>query len=101
MSMKLSESVRGDLRLFAFYLANGTLALDILSAENFEGFFDHPSAVEMVFAVWSNVLELDEAGAPVNSHIATRRAAQYLRSFTDSTYQVDPPFEDWEVELHL
>jgi hypothetical protein len=31
---------------------------------------------------------------------AERRAAQYIREYCDPGYTAEPPFADWEVELH-
>jgi hypothetical protein len=35
-----------------------------------------------------------------NAKHAEKRAAQFVRSYVDPNYTVDPPFEDWEVHLH-
>ena len=61
--------------------------------------FEEPSAMEQAFAIFLNVLELDESGGAVNAKAAERRAAQYIRQYCERTYQVEPPFEQWEVEL--
>jgi len=99
---KLSESVRADLRLFAFYLANSTVDWDILGdGYDYDSIFENSSDFEQIFAIWGNVLELDERGEVVNSAQASKRAAQWIRRFIDPDYVVDPPFEDWELELHL
>lgn len=59
-----------------------------------------PSAIEGTFAVFMNVLEVDEKGKVTNRKHAEKRATDYLRSYCDATFKVDPPFEDWEIELH-
>jgi nicotinate dehydrogenase subunit A len=41
-----------------------------------------------------------DSGQVLNPKAAERRAAQWIRSYVDRTYTVDPPFENWEVELH-
>ena len=100
--MKLSRGIRTELRLFAFYLANGTLDLEVLpSTTNYSEIFREPSAVEQLFAIWANVLEVDGRGEVTNAAHASRRTAQYIRSFLDSSYKVEPPLEDWETELIL
>ena len=100
--MKLSPDVRAELRLFAFYLANRSLNLEILPVGiDYAELFRDASAVEQVFALWANVVELDENGKVTNAEVASRRAAQYVRAFVDTTYSVEPPFQDWELELHL
>lgn len=99
---KLSTALRGDLRLFAFFLVNGTVDDDIIPVgTDYRVIFEWPSTLEQVFAIWANVLECDDAGVPTNAHLAKRRASQYIRTFIDPTYRVEPPFEQWELELHL
>ena len=61
---------------------------------------EEPSAIEQVFAIYANVLELDEDGNVLNAKYAEKRATDYLRAYCDSTFVVDPPYEGWEVELH-
>lgn len=98
---KLSEEVRAHLRLFAFYLANGTLCLDVLDGFDYSSLLQWGSSLEQVVAIWSNVLEVDESGSVLNEDEAARRAAQYIRSMVDPNYIVEPPFQAWEIELHL
>lgn len=59
-----------------------------------------PSAIEQVYAIFANVLELDEEGRVLNAHYAQKRATDYLRAHSDSSFKVEPPYEDWELELH-
>jgi hypothetical protein len=59
-----------------------------------------PSAIEMVYAIFANVLELDENGQVLNSKYAQKRATDYLRAYCDKTFKVEPPYEDWETALH-
>ena len=54
----------------------------------------------MTYAIYINVLELDEHGNVLNAKHAEHRAAQYIRSYVDRDYSVTPPFDDWEVHLH-
>ncbi|ANS80403.1 hypothetical protein SGUI_3007 [Serinicoccus hydrothermalis] len=90
-----------ELRLFAFWLANGTLGLPVLEGVPYlELMGREPSAIEQTMAIFANVLEVDERGQVVNARAAQQRAAQYLRSYCDPSYEVVPPLEDWEVELH-
>jgi hypothetical protein len=97
--MRLSNELRGELRFFAFYLANRTLCLDVLRGVDYSSIFSEASALEQAIAIYANVLDLDETGKVRNAGAAQRRAAQYIRSFLDPTYEVQPPFEDWELEL--
>jgi len=61
---------------------------------------EEPSAIEQVYAIYINVLELDENGQVLNAKYAEKRATDYLRSYCDSNYEVSPPYEDWETALH-
>jgi hypothetical protein len=98
---KLSHSVSGALRTFSFWVANGTLGLPVLDGVDYRPvLLAEPSALEQTYAIFANVLVLDDDGDVLNAKHAERRAAQYVRSYCDSCYTVDPPFEDWEVELH-
>ena len=95
--------VRSAIRFFAFYLANGTLAPDVLGAvdDYRPNLVEFGSELEMAFTIFMNVLELDEqSGSPVNEALAQRRAAQWIRRYCDEGYTVEPPFEPWETELH-
>lgn len=97
----LPLGVRSPTRLFAFYVGNRTLALDLLEGFDYLDPSDPglASMLEMTFAIFLNVLEVDDEGMAVNAGQAMHRAAQYLRSYCDPTYAVDPPFADWEVDL--
>ena len=98
---RLSEDVRACLRLFAFYLANSTVDMKLLGdGWDYSSLFENPSDLERVFAIWSNVLEISDDGEVLNGHEAQRRAAQYIRHFMDPEYVVEPPFAEWELELH-
>ena len=97
---RLSAPLRSHLRFLGFYLANGTLSLDVLpDGLDYSAVLREPSALEQAMAVWANVLEMDDRGAPTNAAAAQRRMAQYIRSYIDADYKVEPPFEDWELEL--
>lgn len=98
---KLSTDVRECLRFFAFYLGNGTVDMELLGdGWDYDALFRNSSDLERVFAIWSNVLEISEEGEVLNCWEAKRRAAQYIRRFMDPTYIVEPPLEEWELELH-
>jgi hypothetical protein len=60
----------------------------------------NPSAIEQAYAIFANVLELDENGNVLNAKHAQKRATDYLRLFFDPTFKVNPPYEDWELTLH-
>ena len=61
---------------------------------------NEPSAIEQVYAIFANVLVLDENGRVMNAQYAQKRATDYLRAYCDPNFKVDPPYEDWETELH-
>jgi len=102
ISLKISEPVRAELRLFAFFLANRSLDAECLPASiDYSDIFSEASSLEQVFAIWANVIEINEDGEVRNARDASRRAAQYIRSFVDSSFVVEPPFMDWELTLHV
>jgi hypothetical protein len=61
--------------------------------------FREPSALEQVYAIFANVIELDEKGLVINAKHAERRAAQFILRYVTGQ-PVQPPFEDWEVCLY-
>ena len=63
-------------------------------------FGEEPSAIEQAFAIFANVIELDEKGNVMNAKYAEKRAVDYIRSYCDSEFQVEPPYQEWETELH-
>ncbi|WP_171182396.1 hypothetical protein [Ruegeria sp. HKCCD8929] len=100
-SNRLSPSFSGALRTFAFWIANGTVGHPLLEDVDYRSLLgEEPSALEQTFAIFANVIEMDSEGRVLNAKYAERRAAQYLRSYCDPKYEVEPPFEGWEVELH-
>jgi hypothetical protein len=98
----ISEGLRAELRFFAFYLANQTLYVDEFGdlGEYWPSSADTGSALEMIFSVFMNNLDIGPDGQPMNSDHATRRAAQYIRQYCQGGTEADPPFEDWQTELH-
>ena len=97
--MKLGNEFSGALRTFAYFMASGThYMLDGVDYLDLYG--EQPSEIEMVFAIFANVIELDENGDVLNFTQAQRRATDYLRAYCDPNYQVVPPFEKWETALH-
>jgi hypothetical protein len=97
--MKLGNSFSGSLRTFAYFMASGTQntlkGIDYLSL-----YGDEPSAIEQVFAIYANVIELDEKGNVINAKYAEKRATDYIRQYCDSNFKLEPRYEDWEVALH-
>jgi len=97
--VKLSSQFSGALRTFAFWIANGSVGHPVLEGVDYTCIFDEPSSLEQAFAIFANVVELDDAGNVLNAKWAERRAAQYLRQYVTGEAP-NPPFDDWEMELH-
>ncbi|ESQ76483.1 hypothetical protein [Asticcacaulis sp. YBE204] len=96
---KLSPQFSSVLRTFAFWVANRSVGYPLLEGIDYSCIFEEPSALEQVFAIFANVIELDEQGNVLNAKWAEQRAAQYIRQYVTRDVP-DPPFEFWEVELH-
>ncbi len=97
--MKLSNDFSGALRTFAYFMSSGTHhMLDGVTYLDLYG--NDPSAIEIVYAIFANVIELDDYGNVTNFSYAQKRATDYLRSYCDPSFKVFPPFEDWEMELY-
>ena len=97
--MKLSNSFSGALRTFAYFIASGT-HYNLQGIYYLDLFGNEPSAIEMVFAIYANVIELDENGTVLNAKYAEKRATDYIRQYCDQNFKVEPEYEDWEIELH-
>ena len=80
-------------------MASGTHYM-LEDVEYLDMFGQQPSEIEMVFAIFANVLEIDEDGRVLNFTYAQRRATDYLKSYCNSDFTVEPPYEDWEVALY-
>jgi len=99
--LQLPSAVRSAVRMFAFYVGNGTLAPDLLEGIDYRTALweDHGSTLEQLFAIFLNVLQVDAEARVTNESAAARRAAQWLRSYCQPGYIVDPQFEEWETAL--
>ena len=98
----LSHGLSGALRTFAFWIANGTVGHPLVDDLGYwADMSESPSLMEGAFAVFANVLRLDEAGNPVNVQDAERRAAMFIRQWSSSNrLPAEPPLQHWEVALH-
>lgn len=98
-NMKLSHSFSGALRTFAYFMASGShhqlKGVDYLSL-----YGSDPGAIEMAYAIYANVIELDEHGNVLNAKYAEKRAVDYLRMYCDPTFVPEKPYEEWETTLH-
>ena len=97
--MKLSNDFSGALRTFAYFMASGTHYM-LEGVDYLDLYGEEPSAIEMVFAIFANVLELDENGQVLNYRYAQKRATDYLRSYCTPGFEVSPPYEEWEISLY-
>lgn len=99
MSQKLSPHFSGALRTFAYFMSSGTHymleGIDYLSLHG-----EEPSAIEKVYAIFANVIELDEDGRVINYEYAQKRATDSLKAYCDPNFIVSPVYEDWEIALY-
>lgn len=96
--MKVDKYVKGAVRQFAYWFAHGTIGAGLLNGIDYlEDLKEESSFAEQVFIVFMNNLEYDENGV-TNYKEAEYRAAQYIRSYYDPSYVVEPPFEQSETE---
>lgn len=97
----VSKSLSGAVRQFSYWVAHGTVGYPLLEGTDYiSRIREESSFIEQAFAVFMNNLELDSAGNVLNYKYSENRASQYIRSYFDEDYVVNPPFENWETELH-
>jgi len=97
--LNLSSDFSGAIRSFAYFLSSGSHYM-LEGVDYIDLYGSEPSAIEMVFAIFTNVVDLDEDGNVTNFNYAQKRATDYLRSYSDRNFEVNPPYEDWEIRLH-
>lgn len=96
---RLNEECRAAINHFAYSMVNGLLGYPLLESIDCRAvLIEEGSAGEQACAIFCNVIELDTEGRPINANEAEIRAAQYVRGYCDTGYEIDPPFEDWETE---
>ncbi len=102
MSQRLSPGASGAIRRFAGWVARGSVGHPMLEGINYwDELKDSPSQMEICFAIFANVLELDEHGNPTNEKYAERRAAAWLyRYCTGKLPSGEEDLASWEVELN-
>jgi hypothetical protein len=98
----LSHGASGAIRRFAGWVGRGSVGHPLLDGFNYwDELRDSPSQMEICFAIFANVLELDDQGEPVNEKYAERRAALWLYKYcTGELPPGEPDLEEWEVELY-
>lgn len=80
-------------------MANGTVGYPLLNGVDYSCIFREPSALERAYAIFANVIELDESGTVLNAKYAERRAAQSILQYVTGK-PAEPPLEDWETFLY-
>jgi len=102
VTSKLSHGASGALRRFAGWVARGSVGHLMLEGINYcDELKDSPSQMETCFAVFANVLELDESGEPTNEKYGERRAATWLYEYcTGELPPGERALEFWEVQLY-
>src|SRR3979411_156452 len=100
MSLRLSHGASGAIRRFAGWVARGSVGHPLPDGSGYlEGRQDSPPQMEICFAIFANVLELDDHGEPVNEKYAERRAATWLyRYCTGELPPGEADLESWECE---
>ncbi|WP_433376130.1 DUF7677 family protein [Dactylosporangium sp. CA-152071] len=97
---RLPDNVRSAIHYFAMRLTNGTLSPRLLNGIDYRPYLTDPgSELEMTFAIFTNVLDIDANGLVTNTDAAHHRAAQWIRARHDPSYRIDPPLQAWETEL--
>lgn len=102
MTSKLSPGASGAIHRFAGWVARGSVGHPMLDGINYwDELKEAPTQMETCFAIFANVLELDDAGEPVNEKYAEKRAATWLHQyFTGALPTGEPDLEAWECELY-
>jgi hypothetical protein len=102
VSIRLGHGASGGIRRFAGWVARGSVGHPPLDGIDYWAELkDSPSQAEICFAIFANVLELDDQGEPINEKYAERRAATWLyRYCTGELPPGEPDFEPWECELY-
>lgn len=96
---QVTTDVKAVVTRFVYNMWNGALEPSLLSNYDYRKvFIEEPSSAEQAIAVFMNVIKLDEQQLVINAPEAENRAAQYVLSYLDPTYKVDPPFEQLETE---
>ena len=97
----LSSGASGAIRRFAGWVARGSVGHPLLDGINYwDELKESPSQMEICFAIFANVLELDGDGVPTNEKYAERRAATWLYKYcTGELPPGEADLEPWECEL--
>jgi hypothetical protein len=97
---RLPADVRSAIHYFTLRLTNGTLNPELLDGIDHRSYLNNPGPeLEMAFAIFTNVLHIDDNGLVTNTDAAHHRAAQWILARYDPSYRIDPPLQAWETEL--
>src|SRR3954453_2270961 len=102
MTTKIGPGASGAIRRFAGWVARGSVGHPMLEGIDYWAELkDSPSQMEICFAIFVNVLELEDAGEPINEKYAEQRAATWLYRYCTGQLPPDQPeLESWEGELY-
>ncbi|WP_045876663.1 hypothetical protein [Pseudofrankia sp. DC12] len=102
MSVRMSHGASGAVRRFAGWVARGSVGHPLMDGIDYwTELAESASQMETCFAIFMNVLELDDQGEPINEKYAERRAAVFLYQYcTGELPPGEPELEGWEVELY-
>lgn len=76
-----------------------TEPLQDLEEDYAEGIIDYGSGLEMLLALFCNVLRMDHGYYVINEAWARHRASQYIRAYCDEQYTIKPALKSWETTL--
>ena len=97
--MRLPNNVSGAIRTFSYFMSSGTHYM-LEGVDYLDLYGSEPSAIELVYAIFANVLEFDQEGNVTNLKHAEKRATDSLRAYCDPNFKVQPPYEEWEIHLY-
>jgi hypothetical protein len=101
MITKQQSSISGAVRTFAYFLSRGSLGVTLLEGHDYRPrLMAEPWLMEQVFAIFVNNLTFDDNGNVINRTEADRRAAQWLLTVLDPSFQPKTAFSDEERALH-
>lgn len=66
-----------------------------------EDVLDYGNSMEMLTAIYCNVLRMDKNYNVINESWARHRASQYIRLCVDESYKSKPPLKEWETTLWI
>lgn len=93
--------------LARFMLDFGNRKLDTVPLKDFDGedyaydIIDYGSGLELLTAIFCNILRMDKAFNVINEEWCRHRASQYIRAHHDDAYRIEPPLKEWETTLWL